>query len=236
YQNLAQYTESAALRRNRIERYNARIGEGGLNQLIAEGFVLSNSAEAVTGPYISPPSVPDMAPGGEAALRSPGANAAAGTGYDAINIGTAYGVAVAGLNFGQPPAGQTGFTLANTEPDMMTYIGIKIYFSKIDKALKVANPYPLFRDRFSLLAGVKVTGSLNYKGRDLGNVIGVQPVAGLSFDLNRAVSLDGGFVFFDETALSPLRPVSRLRTAPFIGLSVDANAFNAFRNLINGLK
>ena len=235
YQEYVQYTRAVAVGLANIDRYNARIGAGGLDQLIAEGFILSNSAEAVSGPYISPATVSDDSPA-EAALRSPGANTAASTGFDAISVGTAYGVSVVGLNFGQPAAGQTGFSLENTEPDMITYIGIKIYFSKIDKALKVADPYPLFRDRFSLLAGVKVTGDLNYKGRDLGNVIGVQPVVGLSLDLNRAVSLDGGLVFFDETALSPLRPVSRLRTAPFIGLSVDANAFNAFRNLINGLK
>lgn len=235
YDNLVQLEQAQQQRLDRIRILDGRIGAGGLDQLIAEGFVLAGSAEVVSSPFSersSLPADPDAAP----SLRTPGETLTIGTGYNAINIGTAYGVSVVGMNFGAPVAGQTAFSLENTEADMISYLGVKFYFSKIDKSLRIDDPYPLFRDRFSMLAGIKVTGTLDFKGREMGNVIGVQPVAGLSFDLNRALSLDAGFVFFEEASLSPLSPVQRLRTAPFVGLSVDANAFNAMKNLINGLR
>lgn len=240
YQELTVNIQTVQRRQAAIVILNERIGPGGLDRIIASGFVLAQSASVVTTPFTQLAEAPEPSgnpPSGAAQRRAaPAEVLSSSTGFDAINIGTAYGVSAVGLNFGRPAGGGSGgFTLADTEPDLITYLGVKFYFSRVDKSLRIADPYPLPRDRFSLLAGIKVSGQLNYRGADLGNVIGVQPVLGLSFDFNRAMSLDAGFIFFEQETLSPLTSYARLRAAPFAGLSIDANAFNAVRKLILSL-
>jgi hypothetical protein len=219
---------------DQIQLRNERIGNGGLDRLIAEGFIQAQSAEVIETPFASAPEqeAADGSNRRQTYSLDPNDNYVPSTGYNAINIGTAYGVGLVGLNFPDlfPPEPQP---FARTELNLITYLGAKFYFSQIDKARFVADPYPLFRDRLSMLLGVRVTGELNYRGRNFQNVIGVQPVAGLSLDLNRALCLDLGFIFFSEASLTPFNDIQRLRTAPFVGLSLDANAFNAVRNLLD---
>ncbi len=223
---------------DQIQIRNERIGNGGLDQLIAEGFVRANSAELIQTPFSGQEGQGESDPDGSGRRQSftieEGQNSFSSTGYNAINIGTAYGASLVFLNPPDPTAFDSADPFAQMELNLITYLGAKFYFSKVDKALFIQDPYPLIRDRFSLLVGARATGRLNYRGATFGNVIGVQPIVGLSFDLNRALSLDAGMVLFSEESLSPLNSLSRVRTAPFIGISLDANAFNGVKNLLTG--
>lgn len=234
---LSDLAEARTRYRSRIASINEQLGAGGLDRLIGEGFVLANSASFINTPFSQP-----KAQAGDGALGEGSENSnqrlsegdyLPSTGYDAINIGTTYGVGLVGLNFPNP-FDLPEDPLALAEPNLMTYLAGKFYFSRIDRARFIDDPYPLFRDRFSLLLGIRATGRLNYRGQEYENVIGVQPVTGLCLDLNRNMSLDLGLIFFAEPSLSPLDDTQRLRMAPFIGLSLDANAFNFVRrNLQN---
>jgi len=237
---LSDLAEARIRYRNRIASVNERLGEGGLDRLIGEGFVLANSASFINTPFSQPRSDQTEEEAAGAAnpdaasnQRLSSADYLPSTGYNAINIGTTYGVGLVGLNFPDP------FDLPENpfdqvEPNLITYLAAKFYFNRIDRARFIDEPYPLFRDRFSMLLGIRATGRLTYRGQEYGNVIGVQPVTGLCLDLNRNMSLDLGLIFFSEPSLSPLEDTQRLRMAPFIGLSLDANAFNFVRrNLQN---
>lgn len=234
---LSDLVEARTRYRRRIASVNERLGEGGLDQLIGEGFVLANSASFINTPFSQPRDQEEdqtQGAGNENSnQRLSESDYLPSTGYNAINIGTTYGVGLVGLNFPNPfdpPEDPLDFT----DPNLITYLAGKFYFNRIDRARFIDDPYPLFRDRFSLLLGIRATGRLNYRGQAYGNVIGVQPVTGLCLDLNRNMSLDLGLIFFSEPSLSPLDDTERLRMAPFIGLSLDANAFNFVRrNLQN---
>lgn len=220
---------------DKIELMNEQVSDAGLDQLIGEGFVQANSAELIETPYAKlPESASDGTNRRQSFAVGENSDLVPSTGYDAINIGTAYGVGLVGLNFPDPTTLGSNDPFALTEPALVSYIGVKFYFSQVDKAFFIEEPYPLFRDRLSLMVGVKATGDLNYRGNSLGKVLAVQPVTGLSVDINRVMSLDAGFVLFGEPSLSPFLDRNRLRVAPFIGLSLDANVFNATRNLITG--
>jgi hypothetical protein len=218
----------------RINSLDQRLGQGGLDEIIAQGFVQANSASFINTPFSQPADDDPGSEGSENQRLSGPANYPS-TGYNAINIGTAYGVGLVGLNF--PNLFEPGTTdFGATEPNLITYLAGKFYFNRIDRARFIENPYPLFRDRFSMLLGIRATGNLNYRGQPLSNVIGVQPVGGLCFDLNRTLSLDLGLIFFSEASLSPLDDTQRLRMAPFLGLSIDANAFNFVRRNLQNLQ
>lgn len=233
FQPLLDLIEAQARVRRRIASLNQRLGQGGLDRLIAEGFVQANSATFINTPFSQPRREDQGSDNSNRRLGEPAAYPS--TGYNAINIGTTYGVGLVGLNFPNVfDLGETPF--ATTQPNLITYAGAKFYFNRIDRARFIEDPYPLFRDRFSMLVGVRITGQLTYQGRDLGNVVGAQPVGGLCFDLNRTLSLDLGFIFFSESSLSPLDDTQRLRAAPFVGLSLDANAFNFVRRNVSGLQ
>ncbi|MCB0835515.1 MAG: hypothetical protein KDD99_02550 [Bacteroidetes bacterium] len=242
FNDLTNYTKSRQEKVARIRLIEQRFGRGGLDKLIGDGFILANSTEVISTPFTGTGTgtnrrvrIDSTGNNNVANFASavPGENDLRTTGYDAINIGTAYGVALVGLNFGTPNAGETGFTLENTEPEMISYVAAKFYLNPIDKS--VPYPYPRFTDKFAILAGIKATGDLNFKGQIQKNVFKVQPVLGLSYDLTRAVSVEVGGIFFNEPSLSPFTAVERLRVAPFFGMSVDANAFNVIKNLLNPL-
>lgn len=219
---------------DQIALLNQQINEGGLDQLIAEGFVRANSAELIETPFTQLPDAAAQDGTNQRQSFQVGENddLLPSTGYNAINLGTAYGVGLVGLNFPSPELFGNGDSFAATELNLISYIGVKFYFSQVDKALFIEDPYPLFRDRLSFMVGVRATGELNYRGRTFENVLAVQPVAALSLDLTRAMSFDAGFIFFGESALSPFQNITRLRAAPFVGLSLDANLFNAVKNLV----
>ncbi|MCB0852387.1 MAG: hypothetical protein KDD63_09205, partial [Bacteroidetes bacterium] len=242
FNDLTNYTKSRQEKVARIRLIEQRFGRGGLDKLIGDGFILANSTEVISTPFTGTGTGTNRRVRMDStgnnnvanfASAVPGENDLRTTGYDAINIGTAYGVALVGLNFGTPNAGETGFTLENTEPEMISYVAAKFYLNPIDKS--VPYPYPRFTDKFAILAGIKATGDLNFKGQIQKNVFKVQPVLGLSYDLTRAVSVEVGGIFFNEPSLSPFTAVERLRVAPFFGMSVDANAFNVIKNLLNPL-
>jgi hypothetical protein len=244
FEDLKNYTESRQEKVARIRLVERKFGQGGLDKLIGEGFVLANSTEVISTPFTNTgtgtnrrlSSVDSTGNNNIANFASavPGETSLRTTGYDAINIGTAYGVAVVGLNFGNPPDGETGFTLSNTVPNMVSYIAAKFYLNPVDKS--VLYPYPRFTDKFAILAGIKASGDLNFKGQQQESVFRVQPVLGLSYDLTRAVSVELGGIFFNQPSLSPFNSIENLRVAPFLGLSVDANAFNVIKNLLNPLQ
>ncbi|MEO1450128.1 MAG: hypothetical protein AAFV07_11405 [Bacteroidota bacterium] len=196
---------------------DAKLGKGGLNGMIAEGFVRAGVTEIITMPQ------DDL-------------NTQQNTGSNSIKIGTAYGVALVGLNLGPNLLGENGAGI-NGETvtlDMVSYIGAKFFFRPLDK--RFANSYfnsaPV--SRLSILAGSVIGGQLSHKGFTYGNPIGLKPVVGLSYDFSRFISVELGAVFFDEPAASPFLDRVRLRASPFAGLSIDADAFNRVRDLLSG--
>ncbi len=144
---------------------------------------------------------------------------------DAIRIGTAFGGAMVGLNVLDPARSF----------DALGYSALKFYLRPVDKRL--AQPYltgEYFVNRLSVLAGVAFGGELEYRGQVLEKAIGVYPLLGLSFDVNRYMSIDLAGTLFAQPSLSPLAQTSDLRVGPVIGINFDGDLFNRFQTLFSG--
>jgi hypothetical protein len=228
FEEIQSQEKSLAAAEEKIVDLQAALRSTGLSQQVESGFILANTALLITGAR----SV-QAAEVGENQRSGISEITLVGTGDNTINLGTAFGYGVAGLNFGMPAPGQQGLSLDMTEANFISYAAVKFYLSKIDKSRLSPNPYPLFYDRFSILAGIKVSGRLNYRGQDMDNVLGITPFVGLGLDLNRAVGLDLGWVLFEQPSVSPLLDTKRLRAAPVLGLSVDFNTFNVAKRLLS---
>jgi len=145
---------------------------------------------------------------------------------EAIRIGTAFGGGLAGLNF---------LDVDNRDYDVFGYTALKFYLSPVDK--RVANPYMsdrFFINRLAIMVGFSVTGDLEYNGVALDRALGFYPVAGLSYDLNRYMSIDIGGTMFKQRSLSPLTNDSNIRFAPLVGLNFDADLFNRMKAIFTG--
>ena len=78
------------------------MAQAGLDELIAEVYQ-ANSAELIETPYAElPEAANDGANRRQSFAVSEGTSLVPSTGYDAINIGTAYGVGLVGLSFPNP--------------------------------------------------------------------------------------------------------------------------------------
>ncbi len=144
---------------------------------------------------------------------------------DAIRIGTAFGGAMVGLNL---PSKDRSF-------DALGYSALKFYLRPVDKRLP--QPYltgEYFVNRLSILAGVAFGGELEYRGQLLEKAIGVYPLLGFSFDVNRYMSIDVAATLFAQPSLSPLTQTSTLRVGPVIGINFDGDLFNRFQTMFSG--
>ncbi len=144
---------------------------------------------------------------------------------DAIRIGTSFGGALVGLN-----------VLDESRAfDALGYSALKFYLRPVDKRL--AQPYltgEYFINRLSVLTGLALGGTLEYKGQQLQKAIGVYPLLGFSFDLSRYMSIDLAATLFEQPSLSPLTQTSNLRMGPVIGINFDGDLFNRFQTLFSG--
>ncbi len=144
---------------------------------------------------------------------------------DAIRIGTAFGGAFVGLNLQDK----------SRAFDALGYSALKFYLRPVDKRLP--QPYltgEYFVNRLSILAGVALGGQLEYRGQALEKAIGVYPLLGLSFDVNRYMSIDLAGTLFAQPSLSPLTQNSTLRLGPVIGINFDGDLFNRFQTMFSG--
>ncbi|MEL6867616.1 MAG: hypothetical protein AAFP19_24540, partial [Bacteroidota bacterium] len=123
-----------------------------------------------------------------------------------INIGTAFGASVVGLNFQEE---------ATRAYDVFGYAALKFYLMPVDK--RIADPYLsdiFFINRLAVLVGVSLSGDLNYRGSDLDKVLSVYPVLGLSYDVNRYLTVDLGVTAFEQDSISPLTNTTNFAIAP----------------------
>ncbi|MBR9922873.1 MAG: hypothetical protein GYB31_18755 [Bacteroidetes bacterium] len=147
------------------------------------------------------------------------------TELNAIKIGTSFGGGMVGFNTFQE----------NRDLDAFGYTALKFYLLPVDK--RVADPYltgAFFINKLSILAGVSVSGELNYHGQPLDKAVGFYPIVGLSYDVNRYLSLDLGATMFKQASISPLTNDSDIRIGPVIGVNFDGDLFNRFNALFSG--
>jgi archaellum component FlaC len=148
------------------------------------------------------------------------------TQLEAVRLGSSFGAGAVGLNFLNEDA---------RDLDVFGYTAIKFYLFPVDK--RISDPYIndlFFINRLSLLVGISISGDLNYKGNTLEKAIGVYPVGGISYDVNRFLSIDLGGTLFRQNSLSPLTNANQVRVAPIIGINFDADLFNRFKTLGQG--
>lgn len=148
------------------------------------------------------------------------------TELQALKIGTTFGGGLVGLNFQNEQA---------RDLDVLSYTALKFYLSPVDKRIK--DPYldnRFFISRLSILLGFSLTQEINYKGASLDRALGFYPVAGLSYDLNRYISIDLGGTLFKQQSLSPLTNTDEIRVAPILGITFDADLFNRMRAVFGG--
>ncbi|MCB0706977.1 MAG: hypothetical protein KDC34_16795 [Saprospiraceae bacterium] len=147
------------------------------------------------------------------------------TELNAIKIGTAFGGGMVGFNTFQD----------NKDLDVFGYTALKFYLLPVDK--RIAQPYlagPYFINKLSILVGVSVSGDLNYHGQILDKAVGFYPIIGLSYDVNRYLSIDLGTTLFKQPSISPLTNDSDIRIGPVIGINFDGDLFNRFNALFSG--
>lgn len=147
------------------------------------------------------------------------------TDLQAIRIGSSFGSGIVGLNFLEEDRGY----------DVFGYSALKFYFLPVDK--RVADPYltnRFFINRLSLLVGFSINREINYNGSLLQRPIGFYPVAGLSYDINRYLSVDLAATMFKQQSLSSLTQAQTIRFGPVIGINFDADLFNRVDALITG--
>lgn len=144
---------------------------------------------------------------------------------DAINIGTAFGSSVVGLN---------PLNSGSEDFDILSYSALKFYFLPVDK--RMHDPYlnTPFISRLSFLLGVSFNGKIDYKGSELDDAIGFFPILGFSYDINRYFSLDLGATLFEQAPVSPLASDRELRVGPILGLTFDVDLFNRFKSTFDG--
>ena len=130
-------------------------------------------------------------------------------------------------------AAGAGFAFLNpfedNETQVFSYLAVKYYLTDVDK--RVLAPYltDKWYRRFSILGGFKIGGDLKYKGQSMENVLGVNPVLGASYDINRFISVDLLTIFFKQPSVSPLESTSEVRAAPCLTISVNPDILNRFR-------
>ncbi len=129
-------------------------------------------------------------------------------------------------------AGTTFLSIGyNTEIRPFSYMAVKYYILPVDKTIP-SQFYNMKRlNRLSILFGASL-GRIKYKGTELEQIFGVNPVLGLSFDFDkyRFTSLDFGVIFFEQKSLSSIDSKTNFRFAPFITLSLDFDVFNRIKN------
>jgi hypothetical protein len=135
-------------------------------------------------------------------------------------------------------AGVVGFNLhvggdhGLVEYQPFSYVAVKYYLTKVDK--RVGDPYlepNKFLKKWSVLGGWKIGGDLTYQGRQLSNVIGINPVLGFSYDFSRYISIDFMGIFYKKQSLNVLDTNPTLGLAPCISLSADFDLINRLKNL-----
>lgn len=148
------------------------------------------------------------------------------TELDVIKVGTAFG---GGAIFFNPRNADI------RETNAIAYTALKFYFLPVDKRIDkpYLTNYPFF-NRASIMLGIATSGSLEYRGQDLEKPIGITPVAGISYDINRYFSIDALTTVFRQPSTSALSSQKKTRFAPVIGLTFDLDAFNRIKSLTGG--
>jgi hypothetical protein len=119
---------------------------------------------------------------------------------------------------------------------MFGLLGIKYYFNPVDK--RVAEPYLAGRrKRWSVMGGVLVGNDLNYKGQALSNAaFSAKPAIAVGSDFGRLIGWNVGFIFFQQSHVNSIETGSKLRTSPYVSLTIDADLFNRLKSLFAGEK
>ncbi|MGK0366190.1 MAG: hypothetical protein ACI85O_003263 [Saprospiraceae bacterium] len=148
------------------------------------------------------------------------------TELDVIKVGTAIG---GGAIFFNPRNSET------RESNAIAYTALKFYFLPVDKRIDkpYLTSYP-FINRASIMLGVATSGSLEYRGQQLDKPLGLTPVVGISYDVNRYFSLDLAATVFRQPSTSTLSSQKKTRFAPILGFTFDVDAFNRIKSMTGG--
>lgn len=124
--------------------------------------------------------------------------------------------------------------IGKTNPNPIAYLCFKRYmFSPVDKT--VENPYLKnrpFLNHLSLIAGWRLAGDLRYRGQNMESVLGLKPVAGVSYDIVPTLSVDLFSTFYSQPDQNPFVVDRKLRGALTIGISLDLDLLNRLRGLL----
>src|SRR5690606_11362515 len=93
-------------------------------------------------------------------------------------------------------------------------------------------PEKLF-SKWSLIGGWKISGEMSYQRRELKEVIGINPVLGISYELSRYISVDFLGIFYKRKSVNPLNQSSNLGLAPCLTLSFDFDLINRVKFLFS---
>jgi len=132
------------------------------------------------------------------------------------------------------------FTPLNVNRDidwrLVGVIGIKYYLQPVDK--RVSNPYLAGdRSKWSIMGGVVAGNDLNYKGQVLNNAaFSTKPTIAVGWDWGRLLGINVGALFFLQSHVNSIESGSRLRTSPYVALTIDADLFNRLQSMFAGQK
>jgi hypothetical protein len=147
-----------------------------------------------------------------------------------IGMGFGYGAAQLGYQASAP------LNINRNDFSSVGVLFLKFYPYAVDKTLP--DPY-LNRPsaRWSLTLGSVIYGNLRYHGQDQEKFAGnLQPVAGLSYDLTRYLTLEAGGVFYRQPSVNPATSsTSRLRISPLIMIGFDFDGANRISTLLKGV-
>lgn len=148
------------------------------------------------------------------------------TELDAIKVGTSFGGG--GIIF-NPRRKDI------REINALAYTALKFYIFPVDK--RIDKPYltsfPFF-NRASVLFGIVTSNSFEYRGQELEKPIGVAPLVGISYDVNRYFGVDFGATVFRQPSTSYLLSAKKTRISPVIGINFDFDGFNRIKSLTKG--
>jgi len=114
--------------------------------------------------------------------------------------------------------------------DMALFVGINLYFAAIDKDIPLHEDDG-FSKRFSIVAAYTLTDVNSPSGDAKGALGGKGALLGAALRLTEYAQLGGGAVFVRQSSDNPLLNKTRVRTAPYLSLSIDIDVVDIVKGI-----